>query len=159
MARRGYPAEFRRRVVDLVEGVRVFCPGGARPPTEVMVSFIEEHREELWVEPICQQLPIAPSSYYEQKAREADPSRLPKRAIRLTDDPPKDLIGRELGQLPIYVYGSRSYLREANTLDPAECQWVFWQEDNNKLDQEKTLKKSWPDANVILRTNRHRRCA
>ena len=40
-----------------------------------MVSFVDEHREEHGVEPICQQLPIAPSTYYEQKAREADPSR------------------------------------------------------------------------------------
>ncbi len=47
-----------------------------------MVSFIEEQREEHGVEPICKQLPIAPSTYYEQKAREADPSRLPKRAVR-----------------------------------------------------------------------------
>ena len=34
------------------------------------------------VEPICQMLPIAPSTYYEQKAREKDPSRLPARAKR-----------------------------------------------------------------------------
>ncbi len=47
-----------------------------------MVSFIDGHREEHGVEPICKQLPIAPSTYHEQKAREADPSRLPKRAIR-----------------------------------------------------------------------------
>ncbi len=47
-----------------------------------MVSFIDEHRDEHGVEPICRQLPIAPSSYYEQKAREKDPSRLPKRAVR-----------------------------------------------------------------------------
>ncbi len=47
-----------------------------------MVSFIDEHREEHGVEPICRRLPIAPSTYYEQKAREADPSRLPRRAIR-----------------------------------------------------------------------------
>jgi predicted RNA polymerase sigma factor len=31
---------------------------GARPPTEVMVSLIDELREEHGVEPICQQLPI-----------------------------------------------------------------------------------------------------
>jgi transposase InsO family protein len=49
-----------------------------------MVSFIDEHREEHGVEPICQQLPIAPSTYYEQKAREADPSRLPERVVRDT---------------------------------------------------------------------------
>jgi len=47
-----------------------------------MVSFIDEQREAHGVEPICGQLPIAPSTYHEQKAREADPSRLPERAIR-----------------------------------------------------------------------------
>ena len=30
-----------------------------------MASFIEEHREEHGVEPICGQLPIAPSTYHE----------------------------------------------------------------------------------------------
>ncbi len=48
----------------------------------MIVSFIDEHREEHGVEPICRQLPIAPSTYYEQKAREADLSRLPDRAVR-----------------------------------------------------------------------------
>ncbi len=47
-----------------------------------MVSFIDEHREEHGVEPICRKLPIAPSTYYEQKAREADPSRLSARSVR-----------------------------------------------------------------------------
>jgi len=47
-----------------------------------MVSFIDEHREEHGVEPICEVLPIAPSTYHERKAREADPSRLPARAVR-----------------------------------------------------------------------------
>jgi transposase InsO family protein len=47
-----------------------------------MVSFIDAHRGEYGVEPICTQLPIAPSTYYESKAREADPSRLPPRARR-----------------------------------------------------------------------------
>ena len=41
-----------------------------------MVSFIDECREEHGVEPICALIPIAPSTYYEQKARQADPSRL-----------------------------------------------------------------------------------
>ena len=47
-----------------------------------MVSFIDEHRDEHGVEPICAQLPIAPSTYHEQKVRAADPSRLPARAVR-----------------------------------------------------------------------------
>ncbi len=47
-----------------------------------MASFIDEHRETYGVEPICGVLPIAPSTYYERKAREADPGRLPARAKR-----------------------------------------------------------------------------
>jgi len=45
-----------------------------------MASFIDEHREKHGVEPLCRYLPIAPSTYYEHKAREADPGRLPRRA-------------------------------------------------------------------------------
>lgn len=47
-----------------------------------MVEFIDHHREEYGVEPICAQLPIAPSTYYAQKARERDPALLPARAQR-----------------------------------------------------------------------------
>ena len=47
-----------------------------------MVAFIDDHREEYGVEPICRVLPIAPSTYHEQKARQADPSRLPGRVVR-----------------------------------------------------------------------------
>ena len=47
-----------------------------------MVSFIDAHRDEYGVESICRQLPIAPSTYYEHKAREADPMRLPPRTQR-----------------------------------------------------------------------------
>jgi len=47
-----------------------------------MVAFIDAHRAEYGVESICAQLPIAPSTYYEYKAREANPERLPPRARR-----------------------------------------------------------------------------
>ena len=47
-----------------------------------MVAFIDEHRGTYGVEPICAVAPIAPSTYYEQKARQADPSRLPARTQR-----------------------------------------------------------------------------
>jgi putative transposase len=47
-----------------------------------MMTFIEEHRDAYGVEPICAMLPIAPSTYYEHKARQADPARLPQRAQR-----------------------------------------------------------------------------
>jgi putative transposase len=47
-----------------------------------MVAFIDEHREAHGVEPVCGLLQIAPSTYYESKARQADPTRLPARAQR-----------------------------------------------------------------------------
>ncbi len=47
-----------------------------------MVRYIEEHKERFGVEPICEELPIAPSTYYEAIARERDPQRLPARARR-----------------------------------------------------------------------------
>ena len=47
-----------------------------------MVSFIDEHREEYWIEPICAVVPIAPSTYYENRTREADPNRAPPRMRR-----------------------------------------------------------------------------
>ncbi len=49
-----------------------------------MVTFIDDHRTLYGVEPICRVLPMAPSTYYEQKARPADPSRLPARVRRDT---------------------------------------------------------------------------
>src|SRR5438093_9479150 len=47
-----------------------------------MMSFIDRHGEEYGVESICAQLPIAPSMYYEHKAREVDPTRVPVRTQR-----------------------------------------------------------------------------
>lgn len=42
-----------------------------------MVTFVDDHREEYGAEPICQVLPIAPSTYYHHKSREVDPARRP----------------------------------------------------------------------------------
>ena len=47
-----------------------------------MVAFVDAHRAEYGVESICAELPIAPSTYYEHKARQADPGRLPPRVQR-----------------------------------------------------------------------------
>ena len=66
---------------DPAEGVRIFRPGGARPPGEVatMVQFIDDHRDVFGVEPICAVLPIAPSTDSSPSAP-ADPSDAPVRA-------------------------------------------------------------------------------
>src|SRR5262249_44868506 len=67
---------------DPEEGGSVFPPGGARPRSEMMVRFIAAHRAAYGVEPICAVLPIAPSLYYELRARQCDPERRPPRARR-----------------------------------------------------------------------------
>ena len=46
------------------------------------MSFIDAHRGRYGVGPICTQVPIAPSTYYEHKAREAEPQRAPVRVRR-----------------------------------------------------------------------------
>jgi putative transposase len=45
-----------------------------------MVAFIDAHRAEYGVEPICGVVPIAPSTYFKRKAEERDPSRRSRRA-------------------------------------------------------------------------------
>ena len=76
-----------------------------------MVSFIDEHRDEYGVEPICAQLPIAPSTYYEHKARESDPGRLPPRVQR--DRELSDEIQRVWDE-NFCVYGARKVWRQLN---------------------------------------------
>jgi transposase InsO family protein len=47
-----------------------------------MIAFIDQHRGDYGVEPICRVLPIAPSTYHEHLAQRCDPSRLSSRAQR-----------------------------------------------------------------------------
>ncbi|SDL54389.1 HTH-like domain-containing protein [Franzmannia pantelleriensis] len=61
-------------------------PRRVRPPRQVMIEFIDDHRESYGVEPICRVLPIAPSTYYEHKARVAQPDCAPPRIQRVWDE-------------------------------------------------------------------------
>jgi putative transposase len=47
-----------------------------------MIAFIDAHRGDYGVEPICRVLPIAPSTYHNHAVKQRDPSRLPPRAQR-----------------------------------------------------------------------------
>ena len=49
-----------------------------------MIAFIDNHRGVHGVEPICNVLPIAPSTYNDHLAKRADPARLPERVKRDT---------------------------------------------------------------------------
>jgi hypothetical protein len=57
-----------------------------------MVSFIDQHKEEYGVEPMCSVLPIAPGTYYEHARRKREPERRPLRQKR--DDELRREIGR-----------------------------------------------------------------
>ena len=76
-----------------------------------MVAFIDAHRERDGVESICRQLPIAPSTYYEHKAREVAPERLPPRVQR--DMALKPEI-RRVWDENFQVYGAKKVWRQLN---------------------------------------------
>jgi len=85
-----------------------------------MVSFIDEHQVSHGVEPICRVLPIAPSTYYKQKAFLADPSRLSERARR------DAVLRREIRRVweaNRRVYGARKVWRQLHRegIDAARC--------------------------------------
>ena len=63
-----------RRANEILRKASAFFAAGARPPTEVTVSFVDAHRGELGVEPICTALQVAPSTYYAAKHRQRLPS-------------------------------------------------------------------------------------
>ena len=72
--------ELRQANEILRKASAYFAMADTRPPIEVMVGFIDAHRDAHGVEPICNILPIAPSTYYDHLAKRADPSRLSDRA-------------------------------------------------------------------------------
>lgn len=76
-----------------------------------MVDFIDRHREEYGVEPICRVLPIAPSTYYAHKAQEADPTLRSERAQR--DEHLREEI-RRVWKSNLEVYGARKVWRQLN---------------------------------------------
>jgi len=85
-----------------------------------MVDFIDAHRGVHGVEPICTVLPIAPSVYYEQKARQADRSRLTARARR--DEVLRGEI-RRVWRENFSVYGVRKVWKQLNRegIEVARC--------------------------------------
>ena len=74
-----------------------------------MVRFVDDHRAVYGVEPICRVLPIAPSTYYEAKAQEADPTRRSARARR--DEELRAAIQR-VWQANRRVYGARKVWKQ-----------------------------------------------
>ena len=76
-----------------------------------MVNFIDEERGIYGVEPICKVLPIAPSTYYEVRARQADQRRLPP---RVQHDEVLCVEIRRVWDENHQVYGARKVWRQLN---------------------------------------------
>ena len=76
-----------------------------------MVSYIDTHKDRFGIEPICALLPIAPSTYYEHKARERNPGRLPDRARRDAELEPEV---QRVWEENFRVYGARKVWRQLN---------------------------------------------
>jgi hypothetical protein len=74
-----------------------------------MTVFVDEHRDTYGVEPICAELPIAPSTYYEHKRRQREPGRCSARSRRDTGLRP--VIGR-VHEENYGVYGARKVWRQ-----------------------------------------------
>jgi len=74
-----------------------------------MIAFIDAHRADYGVEPICRVLKIAPSTYHAEAASRIDPSRRSARAQR--DVALKDQIRRVFDE-NFGVYGVRKVWRQ-----------------------------------------------
>jgi len=80
----------------------------------MMVAFVDAHRDDFGIEPICGMLPIAPSTYYQHKVLQANPELRSTRAKR--DDeliPEIQRVWDENQQ----VYGARKVWRQLNRED------------------------------------------
>ena len=74
-----------------------------------MVSFIDKHRDEYGSSPICQMLPIAPSTFYGHMSRRANPELRSARAKR------DDELRREVHRIweeNRRVYGARKVWKQ-----------------------------------------------
>ena len=85
-----------------------------------MTAFIDQHRDRFGVEPICEVLPIAPSTYFAHAARRADPNLRSERAKRDAELIPEvQRVYRENFE----VYGVRKVWRQLGRehADVARC--------------------------------------
>ncbi|WP_240675158.1 IS3 family transposase [Cellulomonas endophytica] len=58
-----------RRSNAILRSASGFLRGGARPPTAVIIEYIDAHKDQFGVEPICTDLQVAPSTYYAHRSR------------------------------------------------------------------------------------------
>ncbi|TYO62431.1 IS3 family transposase [Bradyrhizobium hipponense] len=112
--------ELRQANEILRKASAYFCDGGARPPVQAMIAFIDDHRGAHGVEPICKVLPIAPSTYHAHVAKRRDPAKLSARARQ---DAALKIEVRRVFDENFSVYGVRKVWRQLKRegFDVARC--------------------------------------
>ncbi|MGE0307979.1 MAG: IS3 family transposase [Acidimicrobiia bacterium] len=111
-----------------LESSGAFLRGGARPPVEDVIRFIDQHQDRMsgslrWgIEPICTVLQIAPSTYHAAKARPPSP-----RAIRDAGLKPEIL---RVWEQNLAVYGADKvwhHLNHEDGIPVARCtvEWLM----------------------------------
>ncbi|MDH1825089.1 IS3 family transposase [Delftia tsuruhatensis] len=101
--------ELRRANEILKLASAFFCPGGARPPAQVLKDFIDQHREAFGVEPLCKVLQVAPSAYRRHAALLREPH---KRCARVLRDEALAPEIQRVWQANMQVYGADKVWRQ-----------------------------------------------
>jgi transposase InsO family protein len=124
-----------------------------------MLAFIDAHRDHYGVESTCKHLPIAPSTYYEHKARQSDPTRLPKRVQR--DAELRGTI-RRVWQENFRAYGARKVWKQLHRehIPVARCtvERLMRQEGLRGVVRGRRTRTTTPDEALEQPLDRVQRC-
>ena len=72
-------------------------------------------------------------------------------SIQVTNKPNEDLIGTNLGKIPVHIFGDESYIDKIN--DVNELEWIVWVDDSGVLDMEERLISLIDNPKIVIRTN------
>ncbi|MBK9327287.1 MAG: IS3 family transposase [Hydrogenophilales bacterium] len=147
--------ELRRANEILKLASAFFCPGGARPPTQVLRAFIDQHRDAYGVEPICEVLQIAPSGYRRHAAQQKSPTLRCARAQR--DEALMPEIQR-VWQANLQVYGAdkvwRQLNREGITVARCTVERLMKRTGLEGVRRGKVVRTTIPDAKAVCPLDR-----
>jgi len=74
-------------------------------------------------------------------------------ALRLSSQPPDDLVGRKLGRMPAAIYAARKLGLDADSVDLRTLPWVRWQEPWKQQRLETWPDEHYPEAKVAARVD------
>lgn len=122
-------------------------------------AFVDEHREEFGVEPICTALQFAPSAYRRHAARQRDPSLISQRAQRDAELKPQI---QRVWDSNMQVYGADKVWKQLNRegVRVARCtiERLMGSMGLHGVTRGKVVRTTVPDANApcpLDRVNRH----